>query len=66
MPQNKSLRRSFVAVGSGLFVFALGLWAGWHKDEISARLLRGTQPVARSWGVGRKDRRNGVVVIVRG
>ena len=25
LPQNKSLRRSFVAVGSGLFVFALGL-----------------------------------------
>jgi hypothetical protein len=66
LPQNKSLRRSFVAVGSGLFRIYTGLWAGWHKDEISARLLRGTQPVAPSWGVGRKDRRNGVVLIVRG
>jgi hypothetical protein len=42
LPQNKSLRRSFVAVGSGLFRICTGLWPGWHKDEISARLLRGT------------------------
>ena len=38
LSKNKSARRRF-AIGAGtLLVFALGLWIGWHKDAISARL----------------------------
>jgi hypothetical protein len=40
-PQNKSLIRWLAGSVIVLFVFALGLWTGWHKDAIFARLWHG-------------------------
>jgi hypothetical protein len=36
--KNKSLLKAFAIAGIVLVVFALGLWMGWHKDQLGARL----------------------------
>src|SRR4029077_52651 len=35
---NNSLKKGLAAATIVLLVFAVGLWTGWHKDAISARL----------------------------
>src|SRR5215216_2854030 len=40
LSKNKLLKKRLAAVTIVLVVFAVGLWTGWHKDAISARLLR--------------------------
>ena len=37
---NNLLKKRLAAATIVLLVFAVGLWTGWHKDEISARLPR--------------------------
>ncbi len=41
LSRNKSLTRWLAEAAIVLFVFAVGLWVGWHKEAISARLRRG-------------------------
>jgi hypothetical protein len=36
--KNKSLLKAFAIAGIVLVVFAPGLWMGWHKDQLGARL----------------------------
>jgi predicted aspartyl protease len=36
--KNKSLLKAFAVAAGVLVVFALGLWMGWHKDQLGARL----------------------------
>ena len=36
--KNKSLLKAFAVAAVVLVVFALGLWMGWHKDQLGARL----------------------------
>jgi hypothetical protein len=38
--KNKSLKKRLGYAAIVILVFAVGLWTGWHKDEISTRLRR--------------------------
>src|SRR5881392_4181495 len=40
LSENNLLKKRLAAASIVLLVFAAGLWAGWHKDAISARLSR--------------------------
>src|SRR5882757_9468539 len=40
LSKNNLLKKRLAAVTIALLVFAVGLWTGWHKDAISARLSR--------------------------
>ena len=40
LSKNNSLKKRLAAATIVLLVFAVGLWTGWHKDAISARLPR--------------------------
>src|SRR5213080_2820246 len=40
LSENNLLKKRLAAATIVLLVFAAGLWAGWHKDAISARLPR--------------------------
>src|SRR6478609_63649 len=42
------LRHRLAAATIVLLVFAVGLWAGWHKDAISARLSRWHNELTRT------------------
>ena len=42
------LKKRLAAATIVLLVFAAGLWAGWHKDEISARLSRWHSALTRT------------------
>ena len=46
--KNKLLKKRLAAATIVLFVFAVGLWAGWHKDAISARLPRWHNELTRA------------------
>src|SRR5215813_9095070 len=40
LSKNNLLKKRLAAATIVLLVFAVGLWTGWHKDAISARLSR--------------------------
>src|SRR6478735_6647514 len=40
LSKNNLLKKRLVAATIVILVFAVGLWAGWHKDAISAGLSR--------------------------
>src|SRR5437868_10043549 len=40
LSKNNLLKKRLAAATIVLLVFAVGLWAGWHKDAISAHLSR--------------------------
>src|SRR5437667_5973270 len=40
LSKNNLLKKRLAAATIVFLVFAVGLWAGWHKDAISARLSR--------------------------
>jgi len=40
LSKNNLLKKRLAAATTVLLVFTVGLWAGWHKDAISARLSR--------------------------
>ena len=40
LSKNNLLKKRLAAATLALLVFAVGLWTGWHKDAISARLSR--------------------------
>ena len=42
------LKKRLAAATIVLLAFAVGLWAGWHKDAISARLLRWHSELTRT------------------
>src|SRR5204862_6263885 len=42
------LKKRLAAATIVILVFAVGLWAGWHKDAISARLPRWHSEVTRT------------------
>src|SRR5207245_8600037 len=46
--KNNLLKKRLAAATIVLLVFAVGLWAGWHKDAISARLSRRHSELTRS------------------
>src|SRR6476659_5025718 len=46
--KNNLLKKRLVAATIVVLVFAVGLWAGWHKDAISARLLRWHSELTRT------------------
>jgi len=48
LSKNKLLKRRLAAATIVLLVFAVGLWTGWHKDAISARLSRWHSELART------------------
>ena len=48
LSRNRLFLRRLGYVAIAIFVFALGLWVGWQKDEISARLRRGTRDLTRA------------------
>src|SRR5258707_4425440 len=45
---NTLLKKRLAAATIVLLVFAVGLWTGWHKDAISARLSRWHSELTRS------------------
>jgi len=48
LSKNNLLKKRLVAAIIVLLVFAVGLWTGWHKDAISARLSRGHSELTRT------------------
>src|SRR5207302_4857122 len=48
LSKNNLLKKRLAAATIVLLVFALGLWAGWHKDAISAHLSRWHSELTRT------------------
>src|SRR4029453_3688044 len=48
LSKNNLLKKRLAAATIVLLVFAVGLWMGWHKDEISARLSRWHSELTRT------------------
>src|SRR5256885_3556115 len=48
LSKNNLLKKRLAAATMVLLVFAVGLWAGWHKDAISARLPRWHSELTRT------------------
>src|SRR6267154_2772590 len=48
LSENNLLKKRLAAATIVLLVFAVGLWAGWHKDAISARLSRWHSELTRT------------------
>jgi tetratricopeptide (TPR) repeat protein len=48
LSKNNLLRKRLAAATIVLLVFAVGLWTGWHKDAISARLSRPHSELTRT------------------
>src|SRR5258707_15007243 len=48
LSKNNLLKKRLAAATIVLLVFAVGLWAGWHKDAISARLSRWHSELTRT------------------
>ena len=48
MGTNNLFKKRLAAATIVLLVFAVGLWTGWHKDAISARLLRCQSELTRT------------------
>ena len=48
LSKNNLLKKRLAAATIVLLVFAVGLWTGWHKDAISARLSRWHSELART------------------
>ena len=48
MAPRNLLKKRLASAAIVLFVFAVGLWAGWHKDAISARLSRWHSELTRT------------------
>src|SRR5947199_2072217 len=48
LSENKLLKKRLAAATIVLLVFAAGLWTGWHKDAISARLSRRHSELTRT------------------
>src|SRR5437867_12852249 len=48
LSKNNLLKKRLAAATIVLLVFALGLWTGWHKDAISARLSRWHSELTRT------------------
>src|SRR3954452_10065773 len=48
LSKNNLLKKRLVAAIIVIFVFAGGLWTGWHKDAISGRLSRWRSELART------------------
>jgi hypothetical protein len=48
LSKNNLLKKRLAAATIVLLVFAVGLWAGWHKDAISARLSRWYSELTRT------------------
>src|SRR5205823_14880037 len=46
--KNNLLKKRLAAATIVLLVFAVGLWTGWHKDAISARLSRRHSELTRT------------------
>src|SRR5882757_3869701 len=47
LSKNNLLKKRLAVATIVLFVFAVGLWTGWHKDAISARLSRWRSELTR-------------------
>src|SRR5438477_2707562 len=48
LSKNNLLKKRLAAATIVLFVFAVGLWTGWHKDAVSARLSRWHSELTRT------------------
>src|SRR5947209_16204110 len=48
LSKNNLLKKRLAAATIVLLVFAMGLWVGWHKDAISARLPRRHSELTRT------------------
>ena len=48
LSKNKLLKKRLAAATIVLLVFAVGLWTGWHKDAVSARLSRWHSELTRT------------------
>ena len=48
LSKNNLLKKRLAAATIVILVFAVGLWAGWHKDAISARLSRWHSELTRT------------------
>src|SRR5438094_7276250 len=48
LSKNNLLKKRLAAATIVLLVFAVGLWAGWHKDAISAHLSRWHSELTRT------------------
>ncbi|HVD94959.1 MAG TPA: tetratricopeptide repeat protein, partial [Candidatus Limnocylindria bacterium] len=48
LSKNNLLKKRLAAATIALVVFAVGLWMGWHKDAISARLSRWHSELTRT------------------
>src|SRR5246127_3269562 len=48
LSKNNLLKKRLAAATLVLLVFAVGLWTGWHKDAISARLPRSHSELTRT------------------
>src|SRR6266568_5968972 len=48
LSKNNLLKKRLAAASIVLLVFAVGLWTGWHKDAISARLSRWHSELTRT------------------
>ena len=48
LSKNSSLKKRLAVATIVLLVFAVGLWTGWHKDAISARLSRWHSELTRT------------------
>jgi hypothetical protein len=48
LSKNNLLKKRLAAATIVLLVFAVGLWTGWHKDAISARLSRSHSELTRT------------------
>src|SRR5437867_1454949 len=48
LSKNNLLKKRLAAATIVLLVFAVGLWTGWHKDAISARLARWHSELTRT------------------
>jgi len=48
LSKNNLLKKRLAAATLVLLVFAVGLWTGWHKDAISARLSRSHSELTRT------------------
>src|SRR5215467_7351557 len=48
LSKNNLLKKRLAAAALVLLVFAVGLWTGWHKDAITARLPRRQSELTRS------------------
>src|SRR5437899_8326286 len=48
LSKNNLLKKRLAAATIVLLVFAVGLWMGWHKDAISARLSRWHSELTRT------------------